>query len=95
MYKKYFIIVEEKCNLYFCTRALYGYSVHNQTVYKANFVSNIQSAKRFTSKKAANKLIDMLPPEENFIHVFTTPDASLQIRLANLVVVPITVNYDS
>lgn len=63
-------------------------------VYKAKFESNIQHAKRFKSVKTANKVLDMLPPEDTLVHI-PVSEGFAQIRLANLVVMPITINYDS
>jgi hypothetical protein len=94
MYKQHFLIYEKECKLYFCKKFLYGYNPYNQTVYKAQFTSDIHSAAKFTSTKQANLIIDMLPPTETFIHIPVSQD-NLPIKLSNLVVLPITINYDS
>ncbi len=94
MYKRYFLIFEEECRLYYCSRSLYGYNSHNQTVYKAQFTSNIQDAKKFLSIKEANDIIDVLPPSETLLH-FLVSRPNANIKLTNLVVKPITFNFDS
>lgn len=94
VYKKKYIIFDEVNKLYFCKKYLYGYNFHNQTVYKAKFVDDIQQAKRFTSQKEANKILDTLPPTDTFVHLLIS-NIPAQIRLAHMIVMPITINYDS
>jgi len=94
MYRKYFLIFEAKCKLFFVNKYHYGYNKYNQTITKVTFTPKIQGAARFFSQKKANQVIDQLPPTNEIIHLLSSSD-DCQIKLSNLILIPITFNYDS
>lgn len=94
MYNQRFVIYEEGCKLYFRKKIAYGYNWQNQSIYKAFFSSSIMNAQQFRSIQEAYRIIDTLPPHDTFIHWLISEDEQA-IKLANLMVLPITLVYDS
>ena len=91
---KRFVICEEKQGLFFSRRMLYGYTLQNQLVYKVCFDKNLHLARKFYSEQDANKLLDELPPNEYMLSLCRS-NCKSQIKLANLIVMPISIVYDS
>lgn len=91
---KRFVILEEQRKLFYNRRALYGYSFQNHTIYKVHFGPNIESASKFYSESDANRFLDELPPNDYVLHICSS-QCKAPIKLSNLVVMPLSIVYDS